>query len=488
MSETVLVNPPISGRPGDPHTGIPFMPFILAYLAAALETAGRRVRVVDGLGSAPRRTFRSAGKRVRGLTPAEIVTAVGPGSRHVFLFARAVADHELIVEIARALRARRPNAVLIVVENSQAVTSFSLRFSCDQLFPHVDFAIVGECEESAVRLLDALDAGGSLEIPGVIRSGDGPGGWAWGTGRGIEVDMDRLGPPRWDLFPLTGYWHLGVGHGPVGGRYLAVLGSRGCPYPCTFCVVPDMSGRRWRGKAPVALADELEELSARHGVKEFHFEDLNSTVDRRRMQVFSQELARRQLGLTWKLVSGIKIETVDEETLRVMAASGCRYVSFSPESGSPRVLRAMKKGFDHDKAIHLTRVMARLGVHTQACFVLGYPGETEEDRRLTERFVRELVAAGLSEIALFVFTPIPGSEAFGLLDGYQSWSQLSFSPSWRADWEGLARFRRSLYVKFAAWKLRWQPAAVLRHALGLARRRFDTKMEMVAWRMLSGKG
>ena len=43
-SHTTLINPPISGQKGDPHTGIPFMPFILAYLAAVLDRAGAQVK------------------------------------------------------------------------------------------------------------------------------------------------------------------------------------------------------------------------------------------------------------------------------------------------------------------------------------------------------------------------------------------------------------------------------------------------------------
>jgi len=80
---------------------------------------------------------------------------------------------------------------------------------------------------------------------------------------------------------------------------------------------------------------------------------------------------------------------------------------------------------------------------------------------------------------------VPGSEAFGLIDGYQSYSELSFSPSWRRDYAEIARFRRRLYLEFFAWKCLYQPVEVLRHAQRLFRRRFQTKMEMVAYRVLS---
>ena len=486
-SRTTLINPPISGQKGDPHTGIPFMPFVLAYLAAALERAGAKVDVIDAFGLAPRTGYEFGGKLARGLTPAQIVERLDPLTERIFLYARAVQDHDLIVGIARLVRTRLPRATLIVVENSQAVTSFSLRFSLDSFFPHVDYVLLGECEESGPALVQALERGEAApDLAGLARRDESSErGYTLRDREFGGVDLDSLPPPMWERFPLENYWSLKVGHGPVSDRYLTVLSSRGCPYPCTFCVVPDMTGRRWRGKAPVAFVDELAALVERFGVTEFHFEDVNATVAKKRMIAICEEIRRRRLAITWKLVSGVKIETVDEETLEQMASAGCRYLSFSPESGSPRILKLMKKCFDHDKALALTRVMADLGIHSQACFVLGYPGETDEDRRMSERFVRALVRNGLKEIALFIFTPVPGSEAFGLIDGYQSYSELSFSPTWRSDYAEIASFRRKLYLEFFGWKCLYQPVEVLRHTQRLFRRRFQTKMEMVAYRVLT---
>ena len=47
-------------------------------------------------------------------------------------------------------------------------------------------------------------------------------------------------------------------------KYLSLLTSRGCPYPCKFCVVPETNNRRWRSKSS---------LQKNYDVKEFHLED-----------------------------------------------------------------------------------------------------------------------------------------------------------------------------------------------------------------------
>ena len=61
-----------------------------------------------------------------------------------------------------------------------------------------------------------------------------------------------------------------------------------------------------------------------------------------------------------------------------MARAGCRYISVSPESGSPRVMKLMGKSFKLEHATRLIRKMNRVGIRSQACFVLGFPGEEDE--------------------------------------------------------------------------------------------------------------
>ena len=182
------------------------------------------------------------------------------------------------------------------------------------------------------------------------------------------------------------------------------------------------------------------------------------------------------------IAAGTKIETIRPGTLELMARAGCRYISFSPETGSPDLLRKMNKPFQHEYALELTRQMRRLGVRSQACFVLGFPGETPHDAALKRRYVHRLVAAGVDEIALFIITPIPGSATFGQIEGFRDLSDLTFSPSWRVDYPRLQRWRLRLYAEFVAHRMVRRPAAVFRQGVNVLRRRFETKMEMGAYR------
>ncbi len=70
------------------------------------------------------------------------------------------------------------------------------------------------------------------------------------------------------------------------------------------------------------------------------------------------------------------------------------------------------------------------------------------------------------------------------IEFYQSLSDLNFTPTWRADYPGLSRFRLKLYRSFLWWKIRYHPLKILRQMVNFLRRRFETKMEMVPYKAI----
>jgi radical SAM superfamily enzyme YgiQ (UPF0313 family) len=234
--------------------------------------------------------------------------------------------------------------------------------------------------------------------------------------------------------------------------------------------------------------DEVEHFVLKYRVREFHVEDLDPTISDQRIREICDGILRRRLEVVWKIVAGTKVETIrNEETIELMARAGCRYISISPETGSPRLLKQMRKPFNLDHAVRLVKRMNEVGIRSQTCFILGYPGETEADLQMTGDLVRSLTRQGVDEIALFIITPVPGSAIHGEFQGYESLSELNFSPTWRGDYRHLSRFRLRLYVSFLLWKIRYHPLKVLRQPVNFLRRRFETKMEMAPYRAMTLK-
>lgn len=103
---------------------------------------------------------------------------------------------------------------------------------------------------------------------------------------------------------------------------------------------------------------------------------------------------------------------------------------------------------------------------------------------MTAQLVHDLTRAGVDEIALFIVAPVPGSAIYEQFSGFAEYSELTFSPRWRRDFEELNRFRLGLYRQFILWKLRYFPSKIVRQAGNFLRRRFETKMEMTPYRAL----
>lgn len=481
----LLINPNLVVQKNDPFTtGIVYMPISLAYLAGALRQAGRDVRVLDAYAAKPRQSRPSGSFTVFGLTPDELVAQLPQKLEAVFVYAINLTNHQAALDCVQAVRRARPQTPIIVVENTQAVTAYALSLVAGGFYEAgADYILTGEPERRSLALLAALQKG---EQP---RTVDGVGGRQFykpPAGYMDETELDQLALPAWDLFPLENYWSLHFAHGPLSDkRYLPLLTSRGCPYPCGFCVVPATNSQKWRPRSAGNVVDEIEFFVKSQGVTEFHIEDLDPTISDERIRAICNEIIRRGLQVTWKIAAGTKVETLrDEATIDLMAQAGCSYISISPETGSPRLLKLMRKPFNLEHAVRIVKRMSHNSIRSQACFVLGYPGENDADLQLTWNLVRDLTQVGVDEIALFIITPVPGSSIYEQFSGYTSLSQLNFSPTWRQDYAKLSRFRLRLYVHFLWWKLRYHPLKLLRQPFNFLRRRFETKMEMVPYRAL----
>lgn len=483
-----LINPNLVFQKSDLFTtGIVYMPIGLAYFAGTLQQNNFECNVIDAFGEKPEQFQENNNLLIRGMMPDEVVDQIQPDTKAIAIYASNLTYHHAIVDIIQAVRPRFPKIPIILIENTQAVTAYSLRCVQEGFYDlGVDYIIAGEVEDRGIRLLSSIQKGESKdEISKIDGIGFRKNGVIHFTEPEYKIDnLDILPFPAWDLFPLENYWKLKYAHGPFEtNRYLPLLTSRGCPYSCRFCVIPETNKGHWRFRSPKNIVDEIETYVNEFSVCEFHVEDVNPTISESRIVEFCNELLRRNVNIIWKISSGTKIETIkNESTIELMAKAGCKYISFSPESGSPRVLELINKPFKIGHAVQLVKKMNEVGIRSQACFVLGFPGETNEDRKMTRDLVRSLTKVGIDEIALFIITPVPGSSIFDQYSGYSDYSQLNFSPSWRYDYKVLNDFRVHLYKSFLFWKLRYHPFKIIKQIMNFIFRKFETKMEMTPYR------
>jgi radical SAM superfamily enzyme YgiQ (UPF0313 family) len=222
----------------------------------------------------------------------------------------------------------------------------------------------------------------------------------------------------------------------------------------------------------------------KYSVKEFHFEDLNSSVSSQRMLELSHNLEK--LSITWKIVAGTKAETLDSyQTLKSLSASGLRYFSFSPESGSSSVRREIGKRFNVLHSLRLIRWSRKLSIRTQACFVLGMPSEGTLDRFKSLCLIRIYTMLGIDEIAVFIISPMPGSELYKRFE--VDLSRISFSPTWRGDYTFLSYVRLYWYANFILLKFIFHPVEFCKSVIRFFKKSFELKMELAPFRSFQWK-
>ena len=474
-----LISPGLIHQKGDPFGGIPAMPSGLAYLAGWLRHKDIEVTLIDAYGDAPLKAASFREKYVvRGLSLDEIIAQIPAETNLVGVGVHSGSQHHRSLEVINAVKERLG---LPVVVGGHHPTVLYREF----LQKGADYVILNEGEIGLEKLCYALQGEIPFEqVPGLAWRGGGP------NPQELISDLDIIPFPANELLPLDNYWKLGLGHGPVNGDrpHVFMISSRGCPYGCRFCTTPGISKRKWRPRSAENIVDEFEYWAKNHKVTDFHFQDENFAVDKKRVKEMCRIVKDRGLDIRITLPSGIKVDTIDEETVIELESAGCRYICLAPESGSQRVLKLMNKPLDYEHLLRILKLCDKINVKTGSFFIIGFPGENDDDRRQTMDLLTRMTRAGGDDFSIFIMSPLPGAAAWEVSGGpereWVDYEQLCWSPRWRKDYKMLNKWRRRMYYRYLFTKIFFQPFKVMKHAWNILRGKFETKGEMTVSRML----
>lgn len=408
MSLVTLVRPPVLVAKWA-HTTPTCPPIGLAYVASSLQAAGHAVTVIDAVGEAPEQRLPTSDPRFlsHGLGIDEIVARIP--AEVALIGVSVMFSHEwpLIRDIITAIRARFPNVPLVAGgEHMTALPEFSLE-QCAA----IDAAVLGEGEETMIALAAALLHGQPLAaVAGIAYRADGA--VVRTPPRARMRQLDDIPSPAWDLFPLEQYLANGYGFGVNRGRSMPVLATRGCPYQCTFCSNASMWGTRWVSRDVEKFFAEMMEYKRKYKVDNFDFYDLTAIVKKDWIIRFCDLVKDSGETFTWQLPSGTRSEAIDAEVARRLYESGCRNMSYAPESGSPEVLERIKKKIKLPAMKTSMADSVKVGINCKANIIIGFPGETHRDVLKTIWFCVEMAALGVHDMFISPFSPYPGSELF----------------------------------------------------------------------------
>lgn len=313
-------------------------------------------------------------------------------------------SYDAVVQGADLVKETLPHAVVIV--GGPHVSATGLQMLRD--VPSIDYGLVGEGEVGFPMLMQRLLRSEPIpmeDIPGLVWRNKGE---LHENPRAIVKDLDTLGFPAWDLMPPNTYPDA-----PQGAFYeqfpiAPMASSRGCPYRCTFCGSPVNMGNRLRFRSLPHVFGEMDMLRTQYGVKEFHFVDDMFNASKSRVLEFCATLKGKNWGISYTFPNGLRLNTIDEEMLVAMKESGAYAFTVGIESGSPRILAAMNKKLTVDMIREKVNLISKTGLEPSGFFLIGFPGETREDMRMTLDFAKSLP---IKRAHFSNFLPLPGTEA-----------------------------------------------------------------------------
>ncbi|HPQ68255.1 MAG TPA: radical SAM protein [bacterium] len=242
----------------------------------------------------------------------------------------------------------------------------------------VDALVRGEPEHAFCDLVRAWREGGDpATIPGVVVRRENK--IVIGPEPERIVDLDELPLPDHRAVDPHDYSEALIGS-PIG----AIFTARGCPFPCTFCV--RTFGPKLALRSAASVLREARLLVREMGVRNLRFMDDTFNFSPERTAEICRGLLELQ-PLQWTALA--RLDRLDEQTVALMARSGCRRLYVGVESGSQRMLELYQKGSTLAQMRRGIELIRRAGMEVSAFFIVGGPTETRADFEASLSFAKE---------------------------------------------------------------------------------------------------
>ncbi|MBI4523487.1 MAG: cobalamin B12-binding domain-containing protein [Deltaproteobacteria bacterium] len=279
------------------------------------------------------------------------------------------------------------------------------------LAPQLDYLVIGEAEETLVELL--------RELKTARPKFDQIRGLAFRDGSRIVVtaprpllpDLNELPMPAYDLFPMDR--HIGFSRIE---HYNEAVTSRGCEGACSFCyewgLIDPRSGGDFlihRARSGKLVADEMELLNKKYGVKALNLLDDDFNSERQKMLDLLDELEKRDLDIEWFFMGRARNLIRDADLIPRMRKAGCYQVLFGIEAGTDQELvhiRKSKERYTIADLKELVRLLRQNDIATVGTYMSGF---WEDDADKIEHRFRVVDEIDPDCGVLMLLTPMPGS-------------------------------------------------------------------------------
>lgn len=180
--------------------------------------------------------------------------------------------------------------------------------------------------------------------------------------------------------------------------------SRGCPFNCAFC-----GSARWksvyRAMTAEKIVEQIEHLVNVHQIEYIKFhDDLFFSINKKEILKFCELLKEKKIDIKFSIAS--RVDTISIETFKLLKEVGCAAVCMGIESGSDQVLQRLNKRTSIDKILKAIDILNKLDYWKIGFFMVGLPGEKEEDYQKTLKLAEKFEYATCSSLSIYPGTPL----------------------------------------------------------------------------------
>lgn len=204
----------------------------------------------------------------------------------------------------------------------------------------------------------------------------------------------------------------------TGSHFAYLKVAEGCNHRCAFCVIPLIRGK-FRSRRPEFIIEEAQALLEK-GVQEIAVIAQDTTAYGRDLGTDVVELLRELAKLRpqpWIRLLYTYPTSISDELLELIRETPnlVKYVDLPLQHVSGSVLRKMKRPGDYQSTVELIeKIRVEIpGVTIRSSFIVGFPGETEEDFQALLRFLETM---RLNHVGIFKYSQEENSSAFDLED------------------------------------------------------------------------
>ncbi|MBW2975058.1 B12-binding domain-containing radical SAM protein [Candidatus Woesearchaeota archaeon] len=352
-------------------------PLGFAYLAAVLREDGYDVRIVDSL--VEDYDYRALSKVIKRLDADVYGLACWTDSRF-----ETFKTASLIKKVC-------PDSLVLVGGCHAQFTDVDLLTNIKD----IDIVVRGEGELTLLELAKRIvDNKGFEDVLGITYR-DKKGGIKVNPPRPIIQDLNKLPLPARDLLPMNKY-NPSL-EATYDKKVTSVMFSRGCPMKCIFCSNNKISHGTYRIRDPSKCVDELKMLKEKYHFKAFDIWDDTFNINKKWLKEICRGIIKERLDIKW--YARARLNFVDNESIEIMKRAGCNALCFGIESGSPRILKVIKKGITVEMVKTGIKKCLEKGIAVKTGFIFNHPEETLKDVKMTMdlMFYLRKLAAGYNQ-------------------------------------------------------------------------------------------